>query len=149
MNYQLSFYDLLKENIQNDKFSLKISVEEVNYIHHLFLHYPEKGTKINQILYDIIDDGKLDLHDVPNIILFLSQIYKSHIIENEIQNMDVLHLVQVTVDTLFDCGFLPLSRMEIDTIKKIADLSMQLLKTDVTIKKIEKEPCCFTGRSLF
>jgi hypothetical protein len=143
MNYQISFYDLLKENIQNDKFSLKISGEEVNCIHHLFLHYPEKGTKINKILDDIIDDGKLDLHDVPNIILFLSQIYKSHIIENEIQNMDVLHLVQITIDTLFDCGFLPLSKMEIDTIKKIADLSMQLLKTDVTIKKIEKEACCF------
>lgn len=133
MNYQLSFYDLLKENIQNDKFSLKISGEEVNYIHHLFLHYPEKGTKINQILDDIIDDGKLELHDVPNIILFLSEIYKSHIIENEIQNMDVLHLVQVTVDTLFDCGFLPLSKMELDNIKKIADLSIRLLKTDLTI----------------
>jgi hypothetical protein len=139
----VSLYELLLQNIEKSNYPLIISIEEINYIRSIFLHYPETGYKINKILDDIVTDGKLDLQDIPNIVLLVTEIYKSHIIENEIQHVTILNLVQFTMNTLLNSGLLPLPNMEIEIIKKLADLSITLLKTDIKYKPFEKEYCCF------
>jgi len=134
-----SFYSKL---IKNTKYANEfLTIDEIKYINYLSLHYPELCEKINKIVEDITGDGQIDFDDIPKIILLLSEIYKSHILENEIKKVNVLKLIQFTMDTLLDSEFVPLPEIEIKICKSLVDSSIQLLDTNVQIKELEHK-CC-------
>ena len=56
----------------------------------LLNQHPEIFCKIQQTLDDIISDDKLDFHDIPKIVLLLSQIYHAHLIGYIVQEVGVI-----------------------------------------------------------
>jgi len=137
-----SFYSKLIKNINvYVDLNIKLTTNEINYINNLNLHYPELCEKINKIIEDITDDGQIDFDDIPKIVLLLSEIYKSHIVEHEIEKINILNLIQFTMDTLLDSEFVLLPEDEIKICKSLVNTSIHLLNTNVEIKEFEKE-CC-------
>ena len=86
-------------------------------------------------------DGKIDLHDLPQIVLIISDIYTYHIIENLIEDIGIINIVKFTLDSLIDSDILPLPNIEKYLIKKMADSSICLLKFNPNIIQKENISC--------
>ena len=97
--------------------------------------------KIKDEIDNILKDDIIDLHDLPQIILLISDIYNNHIFENTIENIGIPNIVQFTLDSIIDSPILPLPDIEKSIIKKIIDSSLQLLKFKSDI--IKTTECCF------
>ena len=145
-----TLYYLVLEKIEGPKqTAIHLNVQEIQYFKNMILHYPELTKKMDDFLDKIVADGKIVFHDVPNLILLVSEMYKSHILENEIKNICIVSLVQITMDTLLDSDLLSLPEFELECIKKIADSSIQLLEMIPSVN-LEKESCsCFSLTSYY
>ena len=134
MELESNIFDIICKNINDDKYAIHLNTQEMDYIKNLTKNNPEIFTDIENTINDIMSDGKIDLHDIPKFILLISQIFKSHAIENAVKNIDIIAVIRFIVDSMLDSGLLPLPNIEIQLIKKIADSSLDLLKMDTNIK---------------
>ena len=132
--------DILCRNIDDSKYAIHITDQEKDFVQKLAKNNPEIFGEIQKTINDIMSDGKIDLHDVPKIVLLVSQIMKNHVIENAVKHIKIVSVVRFIIDSLLDSGFLPLPNIEIQIIKKIVDSSLDLLKMDTNVKM--KFNCC-------
>lgn len=140
MNSLLS--NLLYENL-NNSVSVKLTDSEVNFIEELITKYPNILNHIKDQIDNIMSDGKIDLHDIPQIILLISNIYTSHIFEKSIENVEINNIVQFTLDSLIDSPILPLPNIEKEIIKKTIDFSISLLNFNITTIFKKEKICCY------
>lgn len=138
---QENIIDIVCKNINIEKYSINLNEHEINYIKNLTKNNPEIFTDVQKTIDDIMSDGKIDLHDLPKIILLISQIVKSHVIENAVKNIDIISVIRFVMDSLLDSGLLPLPNIELQLIKKIVDSSLDLLKMDTNININIKSNC--------
>ena len=141
-NYPFTLYELLVVNIQKENFSVTLTQEEIDYIHQLLMRYPETTKKINHLFDEMVIKRMFDLHDIPTIILVISEIYQSHIVDNEIKNINLFNLLQFTIDTILESQMIPLPELELKLIQKIVDSSMGLLKMNVN-KEVQVIESCY------
>jgi hypothetical protein len=136
--------NVLKNNLQNDKYSVHLSPHDIKYVDTLLESNPEMFNQIHSMVDEIISDGVLDIHDIPKIVLLVSKIYKTNLIGEFIKKVKILSVIRFTVDSLLDSGLVPLPEIEIIIIKKIVDVSIDLLSTNV--HRIEEETkTCWQG----
>lgn len=79
--------DAILEKISGPIFSIKLNQNEVNYVINLIRIEPEVFTKIQSHVDNIMADGVVNCHDIPEIISLVSEIYHSHIITNIIEDV--------------------------------------------------------------
>ena len=142
---QISLNKILYDNIRNENFSIDLNEDEIIFIHNLIekneLLFQEIEIEINKI----DNENKIDYHDIPEIVILISKIYKSHIIEESIRNISLINIVQFTLDSIFDLNLVPVSEFEGKLIKKLIDSSIKLLKINPNfIREKEEEKYCFT-----
>ena len=96
--------------------------------------------KINEVL----DDGKLDIHDIPNIVFIISNLYNNNAVYVEAENIDnILSFIKFTIDTLLNSDLVMLPNIEKQVIIKIVDSSIDLLKFSIsTVKDVEENVSC-------
>ena len=133
--------NVLKNNLQNNKYSMHLSPLDIKYIDTLLDGNPEMFNQIHSMVDEIIGDGVLDIHDVPKIVLLVSKIYKTHLIGEIIKQVKILSVIRFTVDSLLESGLIPLPEIEIIIIKKIVDVSIDLLSTNIDIIEEEAKTC--------
>jgi len=128
-------YELRKDNI-----SIVLNQIEVNYINNLIKLHPQIFNSISFEIQNICScsNGKIDLHEIPQIIILISNIYKNHIIEESIKNIDIASIVKFTIYTILHAGILPLDNINLDVIEKLIDSSIDLLKMNIDVKKDEQ-----------
>ena len=138
----LLLINLLYENL-NNSVSVKLTDSEVNFIEELITKYPNILNQIKDQIDNIISDGKIDLHDIPQIILLISNIYTSHIFEKSIENVEIINIVKFTLDSLIDSSVLPLPNIKKEIIKKTIDSSISLLNFNITTIFKKEKICCY------
>lgn len=134
----------LKANLHLEKYTIHLTANETQYIEVLMERNPEVFTKIQQTVDEIMSDGVVDLHDIPKIILLISQMYQANVLTEFIHHIRLLSLVKFTVDCLLDSGLLPIPQVEILVIKRIVDTTIDLLSTNIDIIT-QKTKKCRTG----
>jgi hypothetical protein len=132
----------LYENL-NNSVSVKLTDSEVNFIEELITKYPNILNQIKDQIDNIISDEKIDLHDIPQIILLISNIYTSHIFEKSIENIEIINIVKFTLDSLIDSSVLPLPNIKKEIIKKTIDSSISLLNFNITTIFKKEKICCY------
>ena len=140
------------ESLQNALYksemcNCKLSSNEINYMNTLLTQHPELfEDSIQTLVREIMSDGVIDIHDVPNIILLISRIFNSNVISHMIHTVNVFKLVEFVIDALLDSGILPLSSNDSAVIRRVVDTSLNLLDTNLNfIKKsapIVGSSCC-------
>jgi hypothetical protein len=137
-------YELKKDNI-----SMVLNQIEINYINNLIKLHPQIFNSISFEIQNICScsNGKIDLHEIPQIIILISNIYKSHIIEESIKNIDIASIVRFTIYTILHAGILPLYNIDVDVIEKLIDSSIDLLKMNIDVKNDEQY--CFNLFCIF
>ena len=101
----MDIQNLLFENL-NNSFSIKLNNSEVLFIENLCNNSPAILNKIKDEIDNILKDDIIDLHDLPQIILLISDIYNNHIFENTIENIGIPNIVQFTLDSIIDSPIL-------------------------------------------
>ena len=130
----------LRTNLHLEKYAVHLTDNEKQYISILMEKNPEVFTKIQQTMDEIMADGVVDLHDIPKIILLISQMYQANVLVEFIQHIRLLSLVKFTIDCLLDSGLLPIPQVEVVIIKRIVDTTIDLLSTnmDTITRKTKK-----------
>jgi hypothetical protein len=130
----------LKANLHLEKYAVHLTPNEIQYFDVLMERNPEVFNKIQQTVDEIMSDGVVDLHDIPKIVLLISQMYQANVLTEFIHHIRLLSLVKFTVDCLLDSGLLPIPQVEIIIIKRIVDTTIDLLSTnlDTIARKTKK-----------
>lgn len=117
----------------SDKYCAHLTPTEVAFVNNLLKDHPEVFHQIQATVTDILADGKLNLHDLPKVVLMISQIYHAHLVKNVVHHVGVIHMVKFTLDALLESGVVPLPELEITLIQKVVDASLDLLQTNVHV----------------
>jgi hypothetical protein len=115
---------------------------EINLLTYILSRSPEYVDAIADEVNKIVRQGRIELHDIPDIILLIVDIYKTKFSEHDINIADIAGIVKFTVDALLHSGVLPLPEIEIEIIEKLLDSSIALLKTSPRVVS-SMETCCF------
>jgi hypothetical protein len=131
----------LKINLHLEKYAVHLTNNEKQYLDVLMDKNPEVFTKIQQTVDEILSDGVVDLHDIPKIILLISQMYQANVLVEFVQHIRLLSLVKFTIDCLLDSGLLPIPQVEVVIIKRIVDTTIDLLSTNIDVVMIKTKKC--------
>jgi len=99
----MSLLNVLLNNLNNP--SITLNLDEIKYVQGLLQTNPEVFNKIADTVNNIMSDGKIDLHDLPQLLLLITQIYNSNLIHSLLNNVDI---IQYTLDSLLSYDLLPL-----------------------------------------
>lgn len=144
--------NILLKNLNNHVLQTSLNPNEIDYLQKLVSKRPfifiKMTTNINKIIYDNI----VYLYDIPQIILLLSDIYRSNILTDSIEGVDLINIIDYTINTMINNKLLYFQD-DMDIIKLLVDSSMQLLRIKISIIEKEKEKekeeeeevkyCCF------
>jgi len=145
-----NFVANLQSNINNPIISTHLTPSEIEYIHTLLQVESDISgnfgiiTQIKMEFDNIVKEGGISLHDIPQLIFLIANILKSNILQNTVQNVGILNIIKFILDTLLDSNLIPLNATEITLLRTLVISSLQLLETniDVVIKE-EKCICSF------
>ena len=138
----------LHSNLNSQVFSTKLTPDEVMYINKLLQAEADISgnvgiiSQIQMEFNSIIKEGVISLHDIPQLVLLITDILKTNIVQNTIQNVGILNIIKFILDSLFDSNLLPLNATEILFIKTLVDSSLQLLQTNIDFVVKEEEVVC-------
>ena len=112
---------IIKLNSSN----LKITDDEKIHIDDLLKKNPELFSKIQNNVDLIMKDGKINLYDIPEIVLLIFNLYKNNIsIKNVVQTVGLINVVKFILEELIE--LLPLPNVDVVIIEKMVDVSLQL-----------------------
>lgn len=132
---KLDIISIISSTIGIKEYTINLKPVEIEYIHNVIQNDPELLAIIGNSVDSIVSDGVINLHDIPMIILLLSQIFKSHFIKKFIHNIGIVNIVKFILDSIIDYEYLPLPNVERTIIRNIIDISVNLLETNITLEK--------------
>ena len=132
------FLKILKERIQ---YSGDLNKTESDYFINILERSPDFFTKIHEEIYSIENKGVIIYHEIPCIVFFITNLFKFHIVEKSVTNVNIINLTKITLDAIFDSKLLPFPDIEVEIIKKIVDSSIDLLSLHVNTVKEEATVC--------
>jgi len=146
----ISIVDFISNLQNNISISTNLTPDEVAYINKLVQAESDISgnfgiiSQVKMEFNNIIKEDIINLHDIPKLILLITDILKTNIVQNTIQNVGLLNIIKFILDALFDSNLLPLNPTEISLIKSLIDSSLQLLQTNVDfVIKEEQYVCSF------
>lgn len=143
-----SIIQVLLVNMNKSNLSVQLNENEIDFLKELIMNHPETFQEINENLNSILADKKIDIQDIPQIILLISNAYHSISINNIFENVDIINVIQYTIDSMIDSGIIPLPQIELTIIKQVIDSSIKLLR--LTLPTIETginncfSICCYS-----
>jgi hypothetical protein len=137
----MSLIEIINKKLNTGSFKLTIS--QINWINFYINLCPNSFNDITKEITNIIKCSKINLHDIPNIIIIISRIYRNNIIENDIENPEnIIVFIKFTIDSILESDLFIVPNIEKHIIESIINSSLDLLKLNINIVKEESE-CCF------
>jgi hypothetical protein len=147
---KLDILSIVSSTIVIKDYAILLTPVEIQYIHDIIHNDPELLAIIGNSVDSIMSDEVINLHDIPTIILLLSEIFKAHCAKNVIHDVGIIPIVRFILDSIMDYQYLPLPSVDRTIIKNIIDISFNLLESNVELKKELKTTwfsrifCCFS-----
>ena len=109
------------------KLSYKVDDHIVSLLETVLKKSPETFDKISNSLSDILNDGKLDLSDLPKLILLVAEIsnieFKKVLIEEVKNSSDIIELIKFIFQLMIELNFI-----KVDNVDKYNELLSNILK---------------------
>lgn len=147
--FVIKFHPEVAELTQDmkDKFQIVVSTETLCMLNYILNNYPEDITSIHTQLNAILDDGKINISDVPLIIKLISSIYnlilqkKDEIIKDPVNECSVI--LKMTFYVLIKTENIAIGKMSqeesIITFNNIIDSCLFIVKTSPQAPQIAKD----------
>jgi hypothetical protein len=98
--------------------------------------------KIKSEFNNIIKEDVIILQDIPNLVLIVTNLLKTNIIQNSVKNVGIINVIQFVLDSLFDPNILLINKTEAKIINVLVDSSLQLIKTNIDFVVKEEQIIC-------
>jgi hypothetical protein len=118
------------------KGEFSINDQEISFIKQIMVETPETFHDVSLQLNNILNNKRIAISDIPEIIYIISTIYISKF---NYKNINIIDCIQFTLDTLIDSGILHVDNNTEEVLKSIVHFSLKLLKTTIPIieEKVE------------
>jgi hypothetical protein len=138
---QQDINNLILEKIKDRKFYNYLTNYDVSFLYLLIERYPSFFHTICLQTETILSNNIIDNHDIPTIILLISNHYKNYILKHAIENVNLLNLVKFTIDVFLTTSIIIITESKLSVVERIIDSSLELLEmnTDIIFKE---EICC-------
>ena len=140
---------ILLENLNNHILQISLSPNEITYLKKLINERPSIFIKMLSNINKIIYDNTIYLQDIPQIIVVLSDVYRSNIIEEILPGVDLINIIEYTINSILYSKLFYLQE-DLDIVKLLVDSSIELLRIKISIIEKEEEKkeeeikyCCF------
>ncbi len=110
---------------------LNLEIQDVNYIYFLSSQKNHFQRSINSIVDHIFSEAKLELCDVPRVILEISEIVKKHMKYYNIQTVQPTRIIKFIMYAIIESEVLEINYVEILHVKKMTDVSLDLVEFDI------------------
>jgi len=131
--------DVLFKSINKIKMmTINIDEKEENFLRSITINNPDLFKEVQDIIENLLEkDGQIHVHNLPEVILIISKLYHSHILENLIEEIGIINIVKFTIHSILESKFVLMSDAEIKIVENVIDKSLDLLamNTSVCIKK--------------
>ena len=129
MTSNLNMIDIINE--PNDNINTKLDINEKEYLLKLFSEDKTTILELRNLIDDILQDNKINFHDIPNIILFITKkcanyfsIYK--------YNVDATNIIKFITEAIIHTHINSLTSDDIVIINNVIDISLELLRMNLT-----------------
>ena len=137
--------DILLHNLNIHTLQISLSPNEITYLKRIINERPSIFIKMLSNINKIIYDNTIYLQDIPQIIVVLSDVYRSNIIEEILPGVDLINIIEYTLNTILYSKLFYLQE-DLDIVKLLVDSSIELLRIKISIiekKEEEIKYCCF------
>lgn len=139
--------DILLQNLNIHILQISLSPNEIVYLKRIINERPSTFIKMLSNINKIIYENTIYLQDIPQIILVLSDVYRSNIIEEILPGVDLINIIEYTINSILYSKLFYLQE-DLDIVKLLVDSSIELLRIKISIieKEEDKEEikyCCF------
>jgi len=153
--------NILLQNLNNYSLQIKLNENEIKYLKKIINIHPKIFIEMSTYIYKIINNNTINLENIPQIIVILTDAYRFNIIVEILQGVDLIHIIDYTINSILDSKILYLPH-DLYTVKLLVDSSIELLRikipimrTNIKIKqgiiieeKKSKYFCCFNKISI-
>jgi hypothetical protein len=108
--------------------NLDLQITDVNYIHFLSNQNNHFQRSINHIIDHIFSEGKIELCDIPRIVLEISDIIKKHIRYYDIREVNITNIVKLIMNAILESEIITIGAIEKLHIKQMIDMSLDLIE---------------------
>lgn len=116
---------------------------EIAYVKTLAQEDPVVLNSISESLNKIVADGKVNIHDIPEIVLVISNIVKINF-RKIVNNISILSVAEYILHAILDSGLLPIPGVQKEILSKVVSVSFQLLDTDAKAIEAGCKKCWFS-----
>lgn len=120
----------------------------LNIIKIILKDSPTSLEKMSNIIKDIIGDGKLDISDIPKIVLLITELNNTNLKDvfktQNIQKSDIFDLIKFIIHLIVELKYVTVENEK--KIFEMLDISLTLLNTNIDISAIvamKPSWCCF------
>ena len=120
----------------------------LNIIKIILKDSPTSLEKMSNIIKDIIGDGKLDISDIPKIVLLITELNNTNLKDvfktQNIQKSDLFDLIKFIIHLIVELKYVTVENEK--KIFEMLDISLTLLNTNIDISAIvamKPSWCCF------
>ena len=92
--------DILLHNLNIHTLQISLSPNEITYLKRIINERPSIFIKMLSNINKIIYDNTIYLQDIPQIIVVLSDVYRSNIIEEILPGVDLINIIEYTINTI-------------------------------------------------
>lgn len=118
------------ESIKSPELITNINKDEESYLINLFSTNNKLIQELDDLIDDIMNDGKIDYHDIPSIFLFVTKILKEYISHHK--NIDVYNIIKFIVEIII-FKYDNISTVDIIIVDRMLNTSIDLLKESPTL----------------
>jgi hypothetical protein len=125
-------------NLNSTEYDL--SLEQIDWIKKFIALSPISLENILIDIKKIIEDKKIDLHDIPMIIKLITDVYHNDAIKiNMSDPKNIIGFIKYTITILINSQYIDLSSVEKKVIINIVDISLNLLS--INLKTTNTKSC--------
>jgi predicted thioredoxin/glutaredoxin len=126
----MNLVGILEDKILDSRITL--SPDEIKMLKDMMKADPDSLDSIEISIDKILKDGKVDISDIPEMILIISTLFKS---SRKSKNIDYINVVRFIVNTLLDSKrwTMTISKTDLTLLKKNVDTSLELLNSNVCV----------------
>ena len=133
---------IITEHVEGQVLTIQLNKNEMDFLDRIIKNNPVFFKDIHEEIEKIVKDGVLNVHNIPEMVLLLSQIFHIHFIEKKIEEIGMMNIIQFIFDCILESGIFHTNHVDIEILKKVVKISLTLLEMNVTI---ERDIVCCKG----
>ena len=129
MTSNLNMIDIINE--PNDNINTKLDINEKEHLVKLFSEDKTTILELRNLIDDILQDNKINFHDIPNIILFITKLCTNYFSIYK-YNVDATNIIKFITEAIIHTHIKSLTNDDLVIINNVIDISLELLKMNLT-----------------